>query len=287
MKIKLIASLFLFMAVMSCAQSCLRENNKQGWALVDQPDLLNLIFYPRKVAERTIPGARNFRIPVEKDVYLGARWHLRNRDLPTVLFFHGNGEVVPDYDDAVDLFEESGLNFFIVDYRGYGWSTGSPSYEKMLLDANVVSDFFTGKLKEEYGEGRWPRPYLMGRSLGSASVCEIAANHGSDYTGLILESGFSNAPALMRRLGVDLPPLGKELEEKISNNTKLAHVQMKVLIIHGENDQLIPPINARQNFESIPHQKKTLLIIPGAEHNNVMVFHRPYFNAVREFVRQK
>ena len=66
-------------------------------------------------------------IPVEKDEVVGGRFHMAEKSAPNILFFHGNGEIVADYDDMGPLYNRMNISFLPVDYRGYGRSTGKPT----------------------------------------------------------------------------------------------------------------------------------------------------------------
>ena len=63
---------------------------------------------------------------------IGGRFYAAGATAPTLLFFHGNGEIVADYEDLGPLYARQGLNFFPVDYRGYGRSTGTPTVTAMI-----------------------------------------------------------------------------------------------------------------------------------------------------------
>ncbi|MCK7515883.1 MAG: lysophospholipase [Desulfobacterales bacterium] len=84
-----------------------------------------------------------------------------------ILFFHGNGEIVDDYDDLGPFYNRLGINFLAVDYRGYGNSTGKPTTSAMLADCHVIFKFVNDWLREKGYTGAL---IVMGRSLGSASA---------------------------------------------------------------------------------------------------------------------
>ena len=69
---------------------------------------------------------------------MGARLHRAEKEGPVILFFHDNGEIVADYDDLAQMYVNAGINFFPVDYRGYGRSTGIPSVAGMMSDCHVA-----------------------------------------------------------------------------------------------------------------------------------------------------
>jgi hypothetical protein len=89
------------------------------YALLDRGGASARIFFPRP--DRTEPpgDARDYLIEVAPGVSLGARLYARDADWPTILYFHGNGEVVGDHDDIAPLYHaRAGANLFVVDFRG-------------------------------------------------------------------------------------------------------------------------------------------------------------------------
>ena len=93
------------------------EPSATAW-LLDRPETLAGLFYPRPdFAEDTSADARELSIPVAEGVVVGARCHLADSEATTILFFHGNGGIVRDYDDIGALYVERGINFVAVDYR--------------------------------------------------------------------------------------------------------------------------------------------------------------------------
>jgi len=71
------------------------------YSAFDRPEILMFLFHPRPEwgPPRSPSSSEDMLIPVEKDVVVGARFYLAGKDAPTILFFHGNGEIVGDYDD--------------------------------------------------------------------------------------------------------------------------------------------------------------------------------------------
>jgi pimeloyl-ACP methyl ester carboxylesterase len=94
---------------------------------LDRPEVLQYLFHPRKEGLRAPPqGAIDFFIPVEEGEKLGARFYPAGPKEPHLLFFHGNGEIASDYDTIGPAYNRYSINFLVVDYRGYGRSTGLP-----------------------------------------------------------------------------------------------------------------------------------------------------------------
>lgn len=246
------------------------ELSEIDFSAFDRPEILTILFHPRAEwyeddAQR--PG-EEVLIPVEKSVVVGGRFHLAGKSSPTILFFHGNGEIVADYDEIGQLYNRMGINFFPVDYRGYGRSTGRPSVTNMMRDAHLVFKYISHWRKENGWEGPF---VVMGRSLGSASALELAAHYWSETDGLIIESGFARVAPLMRLLGVDMEALGIGEEQGFGNMEKIRRFAKPTLIIHAERDHIIPYAEGKALYEASSSGEKRFLTIFGANHNDIFL----------------
>ncbi len=237
---------------------------------LDRSDVLRLLFHPRKTAEHATVdrGFHRVRIPVEEGIAIGARFHMTAMEGPTLLFFHGNGEIVADYDDIAPLFNRLGINLMAVDYRGYGCSDGNPTVTAMMADCHRIL-VFCEAWKEENG---FTGPMIvMGRSLGSASALELAAAYHDRIAGLIVESGFAWAGPLLRKLGIAPEAIGFEESSGFANRDKIKRFSRPTLIIHAEFDHIIPFTDGQALFDASAAEDKTIVMIPGANHNDIFI----------------
>ena len=252
-------------------------------ALLDRPDVLACLFHPRRgFAGPPSAGSRDLAVPVAEGVTIGARFHSADPAASTILFFHGNGEIVRDYDDIGALYVERGLNFLAVDYRGYGQSTGWPTASTLLADSCAVLDFVADWLRRDGSTG----PLLvMGRSLGSASALELTLRRPAMIAGLILESAFAHTGPLLRRIGVNLAALPDFSEDHgFRQLDKIRAFAKPTLVIHAERDHLIPFSDGQTLYDASPAPDKHLLKIPRADHNTIFaVGLRPYLDSVQSF----
>jgi alpha-beta hydrolase superfamily lysophospholipase len=124
--------------------------SKIDYSTLDRPEVLHFLFHPRPEWGRSehAEGVEDIRVPAGRGITLGARFFRSAPDAPNVLFFHGNGEIVADYDDVGQLYRGMGINFIPVDYRGYGRSTGHPTVTDMMRDSHVLFHFFRQWLSE-------------------------------------------------------------------------------------------------------------------------------------------
>lgn len=260
--------------------------SKIDYSPFDNPIITNSLFYPRLECERSVDerSAKSILIPVEKDVVVGARFHFVGMEAANILFFHGNGEIVADYNDIAVLYTDMGINFLPIDYRGYGLSTGRPTVTSMMKDCHVIFDYVKKWLQENEYTGP---TIVMGRSLGSASALELAYHYKDDIDGLIIESGFAYAGPLLRLLGINIETLGVSEEQGFGNIDKIRNFDKPALIIHAEHDHIISFSEGQLLFEACPSPHKRFLKVPGANHNDIFIHGMSaYLESVRWIVEK-
>lgn len=254
---------------------------KAGYSMLDRPEILQFVFHPRQAFTKGPPNSTDYPIPVENGISIGCRFYIDNRSSPSILFFHGNGEVVSDYDGIAPLFNQIGLNLFVADYRGYGSSGGTPSFTSMVGDAHhIFRAFLDIRHRNRYTGDVW----VMGRSLGSIPAIELASGHQDRVKGLIVESGFASILRLIEYLGFPAELLGTD-DITFPNLANIRSIDLPTLILHGEQDKLIPVAEARDLFGNSAAKRKRLVTIDKAGHNDIMAVDvERYFGAIREFV---
>ncbi len=254
--------------------------------ILDQPEILWVLFHPRRDYGVVPPAGVNLvSVEVEPDVVVGGRLYPAASESPAILYFHGNGEIAADYDGLAPLYTRLGITLLVMDYRGYGRSDGAPTVSNLLADAVTVFND-VGRIFDE--NGLTPvQSYVMGRSLGSASAIEAALHAGGQLAGLIVESGFADTFALLARVGGRIQDLDEFDEERngFGNPSKVSRITTRTLIIHGQNDVLIPASDGRELYRRCAALDKRLVLIPGAGHNDLMmVGMAQYFEAIRAFL---
>lgn len=238
-------------------------------SVLDRDDFTNALFFPRHDTTPPPPGARDLMVDVG-----GARVHVRihpTAGAHTLLLFHGNGEVVADYDGAAAAYARAGVTLAVADYRGYGASDGQPSLRAIIADASAVA--------EAVGPA-----FVMGRSLGGAAAHELYARPVPEMRGVILESAFCDLHGLVRRRGL-VPPATFTPDELAAFDpaTKLARGTLPLLVLHGDADTLIVPAEARAAFAAAATADKQLVLVPRHGHNDVSAA-AMYWDALAAFV---
>ena len=251
----------------------------------DEEMISAFVFYPRKQwgSPLNTEGVKDLLLDLPDGVSLGGRFFLSKETSPTILYFHGNGEIASDYDEIAPLYVERGLNLLVMDYRGYGRSSGKPTISSLLEDAENLLEPLSRWFRENDLEGPL---WVMGRSLGSLPAIHLAASRGEIFEGLVVESGFADTLGLLERVGA---PIGaRSIPEPWPrvNLSNISRVKLPTLIIHGELDEIIPIEDARALWQACGSDKKQLLVIPGAGHNDLLwIGKRDYMDAITKLVR--
>ncbi len=206
-------------------------------------------------------------------------WLVPGRGEIALLWFHGNAGNIGDRVDLLgELHRELGLTIFIIDYRGYGESEGTPSESGLYLDAEAALAELTQRLGMAADQIA-----LFGQSLGTAVAVELAYRHPP--AGLILEAPFTSVRDMAKRHYPWLP-VRSLLRTRFDSLSKIADVSAPVLIIHGEDDETVP-VEMGERLFSAAREPKRLLTIPRAGHTDAhLIGHSEYFAAIREFVAE-
>lgn len=178
-----------------------------------------------------------------------------------VLYFHGNANNLQRWGrNAVDL-TSLGYDVLMIDYRGYGKSTGTPSEAVLYTDAIVVWTWAKAKFS-------FSRTIIYGRSLGSAIASNLAIRVNPDL--LILETPFDELrgtipPAFQPLLSV-FP-----LRSTFPNYDHLAQVTCKKIIFHGTRDSIVP-LSSALRLKPLLQQEDEFIVIPEGTHRNLRSF---------------
>jgi len=277
-----IAIVFVCLSLLFITTDC---NAMETYTKLDQPEVLATIFYPGKCSKTPLPeNTEDIDIEVAADVVIGCRFYIHDKSSPNILFFHGNGEKVCDYDEIGPMYNAAGMNFLVVDYRGYGWSNGTPTVTNMLEDAEVLFQETRNWLSFNQFSGAF---FLMGRSLGSIPAIDLAKNHEDDIKGLILESAIADTLPLAKNLGLDVEGIKFTEEDGFRNLQKIEEVTKPTFIFHGALDELIPAAEAEKLQAHSGARSKEFVIIPGAQHNTMIaVGGRLYFETIKTFINK-
>jgi fermentation-respiration switch protein FrsA (DUF1100 family) len=198
-------------------------------------------------------------------------------DVPVILFCHGNaGNISHRLENVMFLLDQK-MQVFIFDYRGYGKSEGKPSEAGLYRDGLAAHDFLRNQ-KHIPPEKIIP----FGRSLGASVAIEIAVSR--KVKSLIVESAFTTSKEMAKTMALFglLSPL---LPAHYNNLAKIARVNVPKLIVHGENDDLVPFSMGKKLYQTAK-APKFFYPIKAAGHNDTYIAGgETYFKTLATFAR--
>jgi hypothetical protein len=196
-------------------------------------------------------------------------------DRQVVLMFHGNAGNLTHRYELIELFTDLGRDFFIIDYRGYGRSEGSPSEQGLYHDARAAWDFLANDRGVAPG-----RIILMGKSLGAAPATELATH--VEPGGLIIEAAFTSAPDMARIMMPLLPTF--TLSHKLDSLGRVGRINCPKLFTHSPTDEMIPYEHGRRLFDAAA-EPKWFYDVQDAGHNTMQAIGGAgYRQAVSDFL---
>ena len=222
-----------------------------------------LLFHPDE-----LPQGHRFELgPDVHETWLevpGARLHALHLRLPqpagVVFFLHGNAGSLQNWFVNVEFYRRANFDLFMLDYRGYGKSSGRISSQAQLqADARAAWDSLAARYTGL-------RRVVYGRSLGSGLAAMLAADVEPELT--VLVSPYKSMAALAQQHYPWVP--GGLLRYPLRTDLALARVQGPVWLVHGQLDDLIPPQHSLDLHKVSP--QADLLLLPDAAHGDIHVF---------------
>jgi len=226
-----------------------------------------LIFFPQP-APVTTPA--DIGLPYE-DVWIPVGpgqihgWWLPSRqpDAKTVLVFHGNASNVENTLPQALPFLEIGLSVFIIDYRGYGLSSGPfPNETRVYEDATAAWNYLT-QTRHIPAESI----IIFGHSIGGAIAIELA-QHQPTAAGLIVQASFTSMSDMVDHVGYSRFVPKSLLHQRFESLNKIGDLQMPILFIHGSQDTTVPAKMTQQLCKQAT-SKTYLWLVPAANHNDI------------------
>ena len=198
---------------------------------------------------------------------------------PVLLYLHGARWNVAGSAPRIRRMRELGFSVLAIDYRGFGKSTaGLPSEASAYEDARAAWDWLALKYP-----GR-PR-YIFGHSLGGAIAIDLAAQV-NDEQGTIVEGTFSSIADLAETMkwgwlqGSWLP--GVMITQRFESVRKVAKINSPLLVVHGDNDNLIASALGRKLYDAAQGRKQFLLVEGGSHFSTMSMGQAQYRQALAQ-----
>jgi alpha-beta hydrolase superfamily lysophospholipase len=203
---------------------------------------------------------QEYFIPTPDSCTLNALWFKSSQQAKgLVIYFHGNADNLQRWGDyAVDI-TQLGYEVLMIDYRGYGKSSGTPNEQALYKDASLVWNWAREKTEHT-------KIVIYGRSLGSAIATHLAAEVHPDL--LILETPFDELMgATSTRYLFSVFPL----RIKFPTKEFIGHVTCKIVIFHGTDDWVVN-LKSAERLKPMLKESDEFIVIPEGGHRNLRDF---------------
>lgn len=207
-----------------------------------------------------LTGFSEIQLSASDGVTLQAWYKKAATGYPTIVFFHGNGGHLGYRAHYFALLAKQGFGLLAPEYRGYGNSGGSPSEAGLYLDAQAAVDYSLNRLS-------LPRQELIlyGESLGTGVAVQMASER--DYGGLILQSPYTSLEDIAKDLYFWLP-VHFLIRDRFDSIGKMDRVHTPLLVIHGEQDTVVPVHYGKEIFAKANSPKESVWF-PVKGHNDM------------------
>ena len=188
---------------------------------------------------------------------------------PVLLYLHGARWNVEGSAPRIRRMQELGFSVLAVDYRGFGKSTaGLPSEDMAYEDARAAWDWLAARYPQR------PR-YIFGHSLGGAIAIDLAAKV-HDERGTIVEGTFTSIPDVASSMKWGWLPIGPLITQRFDSLHKVTNLGAPLLVVHGDNDNLINIELGRKLYDAAQGRKR-FLRVEGGSHFSTMAVGLPQY----------
>jgi pimeloyl-ACP methyl ester carboxylesterase len=227
----------------------------------------SLLYYPTPESQST--GASVLRLEVA-DATLKV-WHIAHGSDHAILYFGGNAEDVAwNIEPFRALFPESDV--YLVNYRGYGGSSGSPSETVLLQDAEAVYD----RIRASHAAVS-----VIGRSLGSGVAVHVASVR--DVGRLVLVTPYDSVMSVAKDQFA-LFPVALMLEDTFDSYSKAGAIRVPTLVLLAEHDRVIPHRHSERLVTALSPAHVRVQTIEGTNHDSI-ADSTTYRRALQDFLR--
>lgn len=225
-----------------------------------------LMYHPSRErvspAEAGLLDVEEIEFPAADGARVLAWWAKAQPGQPTLLYFHGNGGSLYNRSERIRKYMDQGRGVFMMTYRGYGGSAGTPSEQANVADAMAAYDTLVAR-------GVTPEDIVLyGESLGSGIAVQVAA--AKPVSGLILDAPYTSIVDVAR-LHYPLLPSSLLMRDRYETLRYIESVEAPLLIVHGEADTVIPVAMGRTVFAAAKGLKE-IVTVPGAGHSDHGLF---------------
>ena len=237
----------------------------------------NLLYHPSEnnySDDQLTVTIEKVKITTEDNLELLAWYHEKDIiNSKTILYLHGNAGSLENRIHKINNFEDININFLLLAWRGFSGNKGQPNEQGLYKDAKAAIKWLKKKgVKDQ-------NIIIYGESLGTGIATEIAQN--KNYAGVILESPFTS---MIEAGSSKYPifPIKLLLKDKYESNKKIKNIKSPILIMHGEEDRIVPFRMGKKLYE-LANEPKYSYFPKNDDH--MMEFNKDLINSLNKFIK--
>ena len=237
----------------------------------------DLLYHPTENnydGDKLTVNIQEVKIITDDNIDLLAWYH--NKDInkfKTILFLHGNAGSLENRIHKINHFEDMNINFLLLSWRGFSGNKGKPTEKGLYQDARSAVKWLVkqGVIEENI--------IIYGESLGTGITTEIAQN--KNFAGIILETPFTSMVEAGKSK-YPIFPIKLLLKDKYESDKKIKNIKSPVLIMHGEEDQIVPFWMGEKMFQMANEPKYSYFT---KFDNHMMEFDENLVSELKKFIK--
>ena len=237
----------------------------------------SLLYHPTEnnyYGDKLSVNIKEVKIATDDNIDLLAWYH--NKDInkfKTILYLHGNAGSLENRIHKINHFEDMNINFLLLSWRGFSGNKGEPTEQGLYQDARSAVKWLIkqGVFEENI--------IIYGESLGTGVTTEIAQN--KNFAGIILESPFTSMVAAGKSK-YPIFPIRLLLKDRYESDKKIKNIKSPVLIMHGEQDNIVPFWMGEKMFQLANEPKYSYF---SKYDDHMMDFNNELINSIKLFIK--
>ena len=219
-----------------------------------------------------VPEMKVVRLTTEDGLILTSWYRPAQGDLPTIVYFQGNGGNIAGRGNKVLPYLDAGFGVLLAGYRGYGGNPGRPSEQGLYADGRAHLEFLKN---QNIPSNQW---VLYGESLGSGVAVQMAfewvkqdqIKTNTSIGSVVLEAPFSSLGDAAQS-HYPFVPARLLVKDHFDSIAKIDKIKAPLFVVNGDMDGVIPPIQGRRLFNAAREPKEGHWV-QGSGHNNLYDF---------------
>ena len=225
--------------------------------------IFNTSGHPGTPNDYNLYTTKEILITTEDNIDLLSWLHIGDKNLPFLIYFHGNSFHIGDRAYRIQKYIDKNWNVLLVSWRGFGGNKGNPTEKNLYKDGEAVLRWISANTEFKHNQ-----IILYGESLGSGIAVELGVKY--DFLSVVLEAPFTSISDIAKKR-YKIFPTKFLVKDKFDNLSKIDKLRSPLLIISGKRDEIVPHDHSIQLLNRAKVKKKSVFI-DEAIHNNLYEF---------------